>query len=52
MASIFPILSEVGELAPHISAWHGFNAPLWMTIGVVVIGVLLFRFLRYWKPTL
>ena len=50
MAAIYPTLTQVGDLTPHISAWHGWNyTPLLMTIGVVVIGFLLYRFLRYWR---
>ncbi|MEK3890720.1 Na+/H+ antiporter subunit A [Bacillus sp. FSL K6-3431] len=50
MASIYPTFSDVEELVPHISAWHGWNTPLLMTIGVIIIGLILFRILRYWKP--
>ncbi|MBS4176328.1 Na+/H+ antiporter subunit A [Lederbergia citrea] len=49
MASIFPGFAEPGELTPHIAAWHGFNPELLMTMGVVVVGGLLYKFLRYWK---
>ncbi|CAM3951459.1 Na+/H+ antiporter subunit A [Lederbergia lenta] len=49
MMSIFPTF-EATELAPHISAWHGWNTPLMMTIGVIIVGVLLFSILRHWKP--
>lgn len=49
MMGIFPTF-ETAELAPHITAWHGWNTPLLMTIGVIVFGALLFRILRYWKP--
>lgn len=48
MAAIFPSLVSVGELSPHISAWHGFIPELWMTIGVVVIGIILYKLRRYW----
>ncbi|MBS4201386.1 Na+/H+ antiporter subunit A [Bacillus sp. FJAT-49732] len=42
LASIFPSLSLEGSYEP-ISIWHGFNPALWMTIGVVVIGIVIFR---------
>ena len=43
-------LTGAEGLVPHISAWHGFSyAPLQMTIGVVIVGVLLYLFLRYWR---
>ncbi|MGI2328053.1 Na+/H+ antiporter subunit A [Planococcus sp. YIM B11945] len=43
------ILPGITGAAPHISAWHGFNAELWMTLGVIVIGALLYKYLRYWR---
>ncbi|RUL46941.1 Na+/H+ antiporter subunit A [Lysinibacillus antri] len=33
----------------HISAWHGFQPELWMTIGIIVIGFLLFLVLSKWQ---
>src|SRR5690625_3172652 len=32
-----------------IAIWHGFNTELWMTIGIVFIGVFLYVTFRYWK---
>ncbi|PWA12577.1 Na+/H+ antiporter subunit A [Pueribacillus theae] len=49
MASIFHTFAESEELTPKITAWHGFNAELWMTIGVIAAGAFLYKFLRYWK---
>lgn len=46
MATLLP--GVVGA-APHISAWHGFNAELLMTLGVFVVGAILYVFLRQWK---
>ncbi|MBW8350359.1 Na+/H+ antiporter subunit A [Bacillus sp. IITD106] len=40
LASIFPSLKGMHE---PISIWHGFTPALWMTIGVVVVGILIFR---------
>ncbi|WP_068674081.1 Na+/H+ antiporter subunit A [Oceanobacillus sp. Castelsardo] len=48
MYSIFPQLGAE-DLGQHISAWHGFNTELKMTIGVIVLGTLLFISLRHWK---
>lgn len=48
MASVFPRFPFM-ELGVHISWWHGFKPELWMTIGVVVAGFLLYITLRYWK---
>ncbi|MFK4997241.1 hypothetical protein ACI2OX_05465 [Bacillus sp. N9] len=35
---------------PSISIWHGFNGPLYMTIGVIAIERILFSILRHWQP--
>lgn len=38
------------EVAIHVSAWHGFaSAELWMTIGVIVAGTLLYLSLSKWQ---
>lgn len=50
MASIYPTFPSTSELTPHIHAWHGINAELLMTIGVMIIGVILFKTLKSWKP--
>lgn len=48
MISIFPTL--VDQLVfPQISAWHGFNTEVWMTIGVIGLGVMLYYSFNYWK---
>ncbi|WP_318617874.1 Na+/H+ antiporter subunit A [Sporosarcina sp. YIM B06819] len=49
MAAVYPPFEGAEGLVPHISAWHGFNMPLLMTIGVVIVGSLLYLFLRYWR---
>ncbi|ETP69139.1 cation:proton antiporter [Planococcus glaciei] len=43
------VLPGITGAAPHISAWHGFNTELWMTIGIIVVGFLLYKYLRIWK---
>ncbi|WP_369436321.1 Na+/H+ antiporter subunit A [Lysinibacillus fusiformis] len=50
MASIYPTFPSASELTPHIHAWHGINAELLMTFGVVFVGVILFKTLEKWKP--
>ncbi len=50
MASIYPTFPSASELTPHIHAWHGFNAELLMTFGVVIVGVILFKTFDKWKP--
>lgn len=48
MAAVYPN-AEASGLVPEISAWHGWTTPLFMTLGVVLAGIVLFRFLRQWK---
>lgn len=50
MASIYPTFPSTSELTPHIHAWHGINAELLMTLGVIIIGAILFKTLKSWKP--
>src|SRR5699024_6219681 len=52
---IFPALSNVFPTFAFdadtfsIQAWHGWNTELWMTIGIVLLGSLLYLTFRYWK---
>ncbi|WP_238392358.1 Na+/H+ antiporter subunit A [Paenibacillus antri] len=49
LASIYPSLLAPGDdFHVHISFWHGWTAELFMTIGVVAVGSLLFWQLRRW----
>ncbi len=48
MASVYPTFPSAAEMTPHIHAWHGFKPELYMTIGVILIGLLLYRFIKYW----
>lgn len=49
VASILPSLAMGGEIyVKKISAWHGWNTELYMTIGIVVFGTLLYIYLRKW----
>ncbi|WP_100402013.1 Na+/H+ antiporter subunit A [Bacillus sp. FJAT-42315] len=49
VAAIIPSLVEPGEKIPvHISHWHGFNSELKMTIGVVVLGAVMYITLNKW----
>ncbi|MFE6166839.1 Na+/H+ antiporter subunit A [Viridibacillus arvi] len=50
MASIYPGFAPAEVLTPKIHAWHGINTELLMTIGVVIVGVMLYRKLKTWKP--
>lgn len=47
--AILPTLAETGELHYHISAWHGWTPELYMTIGVVLAGIVLYLTLKKWK---
>ncbi|WP_194841556.1 Na+/H+ antiporter subunit A [Sporosarcina obsidiansis] len=49
MLAVYPQFESLNGLVPEIHAWHGWKMPIFMTIGVVLLGVLLYRFLRYWK---
>jgi multicomponent Na+:H+ antiporter subunit A len=46
--AVLPALAQKGELSFKISAWHGWNAELWMTIGVIGIGTILYIYLKKW----
>jgi multicomponent Na+:H+ antiporter subunit A len=49
MGAILPSLLADGEsFDVHISHWHGFSPELFMTLGVIVLGLLLFKTLSKW----
>jgi len=48
MGSVFPTFALEAENFP-IEAWHGFNTELKMTIGIVLLGSLLYLLFRHWK---
>lgn len=33
----------------HISAWHGWNIEIFMTIGIIIIGTMLYMYLQQWS---
>lgn len=49
MISIYEPLAGTMDLTPHISAWHGLNFEVLMTIGVIVFGILLYKLFDNWK---
>jgi multicomponent Na+:H+ antiporter subunit A len=49
MVSIHPTLLEMGSFYTKIYFWHGWTIELYMTIGVVVIGLALFLTLTKWS---
>jgi multicomponent Na+:H+ antiporter subunit A len=52
MASILPgVLAEGERFYVNIYHWHGFNIELFMTMGVVVFGALIFLNLKKWSET-
>lgn len=52
MASILPnVLAEGERFYVNIYHWHGFNIELFMTIGVVTFGALIFLNLKKWINT-
>ncbi|MFF5995752.1 Na+/H+ antiporter subunit A [Lysinibacillus sp. KU-BSD001] len=50
MASIYPTFPSAEQLTPHIHAWHGMKPELFMTIGVVIVGIVLYVTLKKWRP--
>ncbi|MCM3393182.1 Na+/H+ antiporter subunit A [Cytobacillus oceanisediminis] len=48
MAAVLPSYSQPGEIEIKISAWHGWNTELFMTMGVVVFGTFLYVYLKKW----
>ncbi|WP_212925041.1 Na+/H+ antiporter subunit A [Oceanobacillus sp. J11TS1] len=50
MAAIAPGIISPGEVFDvHISHWHGFTPELFMTIGIIILGVLLFITFKKWE---
>ncbi|WP_432352565.1 Na+/H+ antiporter subunit A [Sporosarcina sp. A2] len=47
-----PQLYSLPEQATvHVAAWHGFaSVPMWLTVGVIAIGTLLFTSIKKWRP--
>jgi len=50
MRSVLPSLLQPGEVFEvDIRAWHGFNTELLMTVGIVVMGSLLYKTYKKWS---
>jgi multicomponent Na+:H+ antiporter subunit A len=50
LASVYPSLISADEqFHVHIAFWHGWTTEVYMTIGVVIVGSLLFASLRAWQ---
>ncbi|KKI89047.1 cation:proton antiporter [Bacillus sp. SA1-12] len=48
LSAVLPTLAQDGELYVKISAWHGWNTELFMTLGVIGVGTLLYISLKKW----
>ncbi|WP_299088949.1 Na+/H+ antiporter subunit A [uncultured Metabacillus sp.] len=48
LMAVLPTLAQEGELHVKISAWHGWNTELFMTLGVIGVGTLLYVYLKKW----
>lgn len=44
------LYNTIDDIPIHVQAWHGWTTELQMTIGIVVIGFLLFITLKKWQP--
>ena len=52
MSAILPgILDQGQHFHVHISHWHGFTLELWMTVGVIVFGTLIFISMKKWSKS-
>src|SRR5699024_11823695 len=43
------LYSNPSDVLVQVSAWHGLTPELWMTIGVITLGILLFATLKRWR---
>jgi multicomponent Na+:H+ antiporter subunit A len=48
LVSVLPVLGQTGDFELEITAWHGFQPELFMTLGVIAVGTLLYISLRKW----
>lgn len=50
VAAIQPFLyTSPNEVDIHVAAWHGVNPELWMTVGIIIIGLVGFMLLSKWQ---
>lgn len=49
MISIFSTLFVDHSLQYSITLWGGFNTELFMTFGIIIVGTLIYIFLKYWQ---
>ncbi|KMT61328.1 Na+ H+ antiporter subunit A [Listeria fleischmannii 1991] len=48
--SIVPSLATNADFHIHIGLWHGITPALLMTVGIVILGTILYKTHRFWKP--
>lgn len=44
------LFGHPSDVPVHVSAWHGWTPELMMTLGVIILGVILFATIRKWQP--
>lgn len=44
------LFSHPSDVPVHVSAWHGWTPELMMTIGIIVLGAILFVTMKKWQP--
>lgn len=44
------LVEDGAALAPKIYAWHGFNTELFLTLGIITLGIVAYLLLRKWRP--
>jgi len=49
MTSLYEPLADAMDLTPRIHAWQGWTLEVWMTIGIVIFGIFLYKSFHYWK---
>ncbi|WP_337017044.1 Na+/H+ antiporter subunit A [Oceanobacillus massiliensis] len=49
MSGVYPTLATTADIGVHVSRWHGFNMELWMTIGIILLGTVLYLTKKYWS---
>lgn len=49
LIAILPIFAQSGGIDVKISAWHGWNTELFMTLGIVGLGTFMYIYLKKWS---
>lgn len=49
MQSVYPTIKPFESMTPTIAAWHGLNTALFMTVGVILVGIILYATWPKWK---